>query len=473
MAARLLVVDDERDLLEALGRILPRELKSLEVITRHRAEAALAVVREQSVDVLLLDIRMPEMDGLELLSAVKELDPWVTVVMMTAYGGIETAVEAVKRGAYDFITKPFEIPDLVRVLQKALERGRLLRENMNLRQRLPEQAGFAGFVGQSPPMRKLYDSIQTLARTDYSVLIRGESGTGKELVARAIHDLSRRAHKELVTVNCPAIPEHLLESELFGHKKGAFTGADRDHAGLFAEADGSTLLLDEVADIPVSVQTKLLRALQEQEIRPVGSERSVKVDVRIISSTNQDLEVKIRERTFREDLYYRLNVVTLRTPSLAEVREDLPLLADYFLRAACRELGLPPKSFSVAAMGEIARRAWPGNVRELKNFARKVVLFAPEREISLAEINAVEDGGGRHWAAEGIMTAGAGANGGIEPYLRCRDQVVERFTDDYVRQLLTVCQGNVTRAAERAGLSRPALQKILRRLGLRSGDFRH
>lgn len=471
MTAHLLIVDDEQDMLDALSRILPRELEDIEVITRSRGKEGLAVVREQSIDVLLLDIRMPEIGGLELLSAVKELDPWVTVVMMTAFGGIETAVEAVKRGAYDFITKPFEIPDLVRVLQKALERGRLLRENMNLRQRLPEQAGFAGFVGQSPPMRKLYDSIQTLARTDYSVLIRGESGTGKELVARAIHDLSRRGHKELVTVNCPAIPEHLLESELFGHKKGAFTGADRDHAGLFAEADGSTLLLDEVADIPVSVQTKLLRALQEQEIRPVGSERSVKVDVRIISSTNQDLEAKIRERTFREDLYYRLNVVTLRTPSLAEVREDLPLLADHFLRSACRELGLPPKSFSVAAMGEIARRAWPGNVRELKNFARKVVLFAPEREISLAEINAVEDGGGRNSAAA-FMTAGAGSNGGIEPYLRSRDQVVERFTDDYVRQLLTVCEGNVTRAAERAGLSRPALQKILRRLGLRSGDFR-
>ncbi|HET98052.1 MAG TPA: sigma-54-dependent Fis family transcriptional regulator [Desulfurivibrio alkaliphilus] len=470
MAACLLVVDDERDMLEALGRILPRELADLEVITRHRAEEALAVVREQSVDVLLLDIRMPEMDGLDLLSAVKELDPWVTVVMMTAYGGIETAVEAVKRGAYDFITKPFEIPDLVRVLQKALERGRLLRENMNLRQRLPEQAGFAGFVGQSPPMRKLYDAIQALARTDYSVLIRGESGTGKELAARAIHELSSRGRRKMVTVNCPAIPEHLLESELFGHRKGAFTGADRDHVGLFAEADGSTLLLDEVADIPVAVQTKLLRALQEQEIRPVGGERSLKVDVRIISSTNQNLEAKIKERTFREDLYYRLNVVTLSTPSLGEIREDLPLLADYFLRAACRELNLPPKSFSVAAMGEIARRDWPGNVRELQNFVRRVVLFAPEREISLAEIKAVGDGGGRFGGqAPGPAAAG---DGGIEPYLRCRDQLVERFTDDYVRQLLTVCEGNVTRAAETAGLSRAALQKILRRLDLQSRDFR-
>lgn len=468
MTARILVVDDEPDMLAALSRILPRELAGIEVITRERAAAALEVIREQPVDVLLLDIRMPEMDGLDLLSAVKEVEPWLTVVMMTAFGGVETAVEAVKRGAYDFITKPFEIPELVRMLQKALERSRLLRENLNLRQSQPEQAGFAGLIGQSPPMRRLFDGIRALARSDYSVLIRGGSGTGKELVARAIHGLSRRAGKPLVTVNCPAIPEHLLESELFGHKKGSFTGADRDHAGLFVEADGSSLLLDEVADIPVAVQTKLLRVLQEQEIRPVGGERTRRVDVRIIASTNRDLESMIREKRFREDLYYRLNVVTLRTPSLAEIPEDIPLLADWFLRAACRELDLPLKSFSVAAIQEISRRSWPGNVRELQNFVRRVVLFAPDREISLAEVNAAEDGAP---GLVGVGTDGNG-NGGIEPYQRLKDELVERFTGDYVRQLLTTCEGNVTRAAEVAGLSRAALQKIMRRLALRSLDFR-
>lgn len=466
VTTRILVVDDEPDMLQAMERILPREFADLEVVVRDRATAGLEVIRQPGADVLLCDIRMPEMDGLELLAAAKEIDPWLTVVMMTAYGGIETAVKAVKSGAYDFITKPFEIPDLVRVLHKALERSRLLRENLNLRRHQPEQAGFAGMIGQSPPLRRLYDGIRALARSDYAVLIRGESGTGKELVARAIHSLSKRGKRELVTVNCPAIPEHLLESELFGHKKGAFTGAERDHIGLFAEADGSTLLLDEVADIPVAVQTKLLRVLQEQEIRPVGGERSFKVDVRIIASTNRDLEAMIKERSFREDLYYRLNVVTLKTPSLAEIPDDLPLLADGFLRATCRELDLPLKSFSVAAMREMSRRAWPGNVRELQNFVRRVVLFAPDREISLAEVNAAEDG-----PLNGVAE-GKGDAGEIEPYLRSKDQLVERFTADYVHQLLTTCQGNVTRAAELAGLSRVALQKIMRRLNLRSQDFR-
>ncbi|ADH84983.1 sigma-54-dependent transcriptional regulator [Desulfurivibrio alkaliphilus] len=468
MTSRLLIIDDEADLLAALARILPAELAELQVETASKAEAGLALIREQSIDVLLLDIRMPEVSGLDLLSEVKKIDPWVTVVMMTAYGSIETAVTAVKRGAYDFITKPFEIPDLVMVLQKALERSRLIRENMNLRQRLPEQAGFAGLIGQSPRMRKLYEGVQALARTDYSVLIRGESGTGKELVARAIHQLSKRGQRPMVTVNCPAIPENLLESELFGHKKGAFTGADKDHAGLFLEADGSTLLLDEIGDIPVSVQTKLLRALQEREIRPVGGDKPRSVDVRIISSTNQDLEAKIKAHSFREDLYYRLNVVTLHTPSLAEIPEDVPLLADYCLRVVCRELELPPKSFSVAALQEIARRPWPGNVRQLQNFVRRMVLFAPDQEIGLPEIGAVEE----------QSVGPAGGNGGgegrpaIEPYLQSKDKLLERFTADYVKQLLTMTQGNVTQAADMAGLSRVALQKIIRRQKLRAEDFR-
>ena len=469
MAPRLLIIDDETDLLEALARILPEELAAVEVATTSEAAAGLKLIREQSIDVLLLDIRMPEVSGLDLLTEVKKIDPWVTVVMMTAYGGIETAVTAVKRGAYDFITKPFEIPDLVRVLLKALERSRLIRENMNLRRQLPEQAGFAGLIGQSPRMRKLYEGIQALANTDYSVLIRGESGTGKELVARAIHQQSKRGQRPMVTVNCPAIPEHLLESELFGHKKGSFTGAEKDHAGLFLEADGSTLLLDEIGDIPVSVQTKLLRALQEREIRPVGGDKPRKINVRIISSTNQDLETKIKEHSFREDLYYRLNVVTLHTPSLAEIPEDVPLLADYCLRAVCRELDLPPKGFSVAALREIARRKWPGNVRELQNFVRRMVLFAPDQEIGLAEIGAVEE------QAVGPAAVGNGEEGrrpAIEPYLQSKDQLVDRFTADYLQQLLTMTRGNVTRAAELAGLSRVALQKIIKRQGLKSENFR-
>ncbi len=466
---RILIIDDEEDMLQGLNRILSQELEDVEVVTDTSPTRGLDYVQREAVDVLLLDIRMPEMDGMEVLSAVKERDPWITVVMITAYGSIESAVEAVKRGAYDFVTKPFDIPDLVRVVNKALERSHLIRENMNLRQRVSQGGAFEDFVGQSPAMRKLYEGIQALAHTDYTVLIRGESGTGKELVARAIHNLSRRSHKRMITVNCPAIPEHLLESELFGHKKGAFTGAEQDHTGMFLEADKSTLLLDEVADLPVSVQTKLLRALQEREIRPLGGDKSFRVDVRILASTNQDLEAKIQDRTFREDLYYRLNVVTLRTPSLSEIREDIPLLADYYLRKVCQELGAAVKRFSVAAMQEMMDKEWPGNVRQLQNFVRRVVLFSPHEEIGLAEIRSAE--GSLYGGQEKPLEARA-SDQPIEPYQQAKDELVDKFTSDYVSRLLTKAEGNVTKASEMAGLSRTALQKIMRRHNFRSEDFR-
>ncbi|MFW6313977.1 MAG: sigma-54-dependent transcriptional regulator, partial [Desulfohalobiaceae bacterium] len=327
---QLLIVDDEQDMLQGLQRLLSFELQDVEVEVSSHSAQALRLLQEQGFDLVLLDIRMPDMDGLELLQRIKQLDPWITVIMMTAYGSIEIAVQSIKQGAYDFISKPFEMQDLLRLLRKGLERSQLIRENLNLRRHLSEKSGFRSLVGQSRPMQKLFEGIRSIAHTDYTVLIRGESGTGKELVARAIHDLSKRGSRSLVTVNCPAIPENLLESELFGHRKGAFTGALQDQKGLFVQAHGSTLLLDEIADIPVSVQTKLLRVLQEQEIRPLGSERQISVDVRILSTTNQDLEQKLQDRSFREDLFYRLNVVSIKTPSLEEVKEDIPLLADHF-----------------------------------------------------------------------------------------------------------------------------------------------
>jgi len=466
---RLMIIDDEKDMLQGLSRILPQELEDIQVETFSSALSGLESIKRQPVDVLLLDIRMPEMDGMEVLTAVKEIDPWITVVMITAYGSIETAVEAIKKGAYDFITKPFEIPDLVRVLNKALERSLLIRENMNLRKKISEKEPFADFVGQSPPLRRLYDGIQALAGTDYTVLIRGESGTGKELVAKALHELSPRSSRRMVTVNCPAIPEHLLESELFGHKKGAFTGAEQNHTGMFLEADKSTLLLDEIGDLPVSIQTKLLRVLQEREVRPLGSDKSRKVDVRILSCTNQDLEARIQDRSFREDLYYRLNVVTLRTPSLSEITEDIPVLADYFLRSVCKELNLPLKRFSVAAIQSMMQRSWPGNVRELQNFVRRVALFSPEEEIGAADIRAAQD------SLYGLAEIQQRKNNGgkaVKPYQQAKEELVENFTREYIHNLLGKTQGNVTRASEIAGISRTALQKIMRRYEIRSEDYR-
>jgi DNA-binding NtrC family response regulator len=466
---RLLVVDDEVDMLEGLKRLFSYELQEVEVLTASQGRQALNLVHRDPPDLVLLDIRMPEMNGFQLLESLRWEAPWLTVIMMTAYGSIEVAVEAMKHGAYDFITKPFDKGALLRTVKKGLERNRLIRENRALRRRLGNDADFHGLVGQSPPMLQLYESIQAIAGTDYTVLIRGESGTGKELVARALHDLSRRGSRPLVTVSCPAIPEHLLESELFGYKKGAFTGADRDHGGLFQEAHGTTLFLDEIADIPVSIQTKLLRVLQEHEIKPLGTSRGHKVDVRILASTNQDLETKIQERTFREDLYYRLNVVTLRTPALREIPEDIPLLTDHFTRLASRELDRPNKRLAPEAMEELSHRPWPGNARELQNYVRRLVMFSAQEEIGVEEVKRA-DGLGNN--ATRLAFPEFRSSDGIITYKPAKERLINEFTQAYVAEILQKTRGNISQAAELSGLGRASFQKILRRLRIKPDKYR-
>jgi DNA-binding NtrC family response regulator len=460
---KLLIVDDEVDMLEGLQRILNHELKQVEVVVCASPLEVSDLVRRNSFDLILLDVRMPEMDGLELMETIRSQDENITVIMMTAYGTIEIAVETIKKGAYDFITKPFEIPDLLRLLNKGLERSNLIRENVNLRRQVNAKAAFESFIGQSQPAQRLYDTIRALANTDYSVLIRGESGSGKELVARAIHALSKRSCNPLVAVNCPAIPEHLLESELFGHQRGAFTGALNSRKGLFEEAHGSSLLLDEIADIPVSIQTKLLRVLQEQEFRPLGGSRSIQVDVRIISSTNQNLEEKIQNRSFREDLFYRLNVVTVFAPSLREMREDISLLINHFTLQVCRELELPLKSLTPSAMDVLTEYDWPGNVRELQNFVRRLVLFSTDPEITAREVQTAFC---RNAGARPISTSGLSDSAAIELYSIFKERMISSFTEEYVQKLLRKTEGNISLAARLAGLSRPALQKMLRRINI-------
>jgi len=466
----LLIIDDEEDMLQGLKRVLSYELDGTDVTVSSNPLEALELIRKHHFDLVLLDIRMPEMDGMEMLSEIRRLDHWVTVIMMTAYGSIETAVEAIKRGAYDFVVKPCDIPDLLRILKKGLERNELIRENLNLRAKINEKSILERFVGQTMPMRRLYDTIQTLAHTDYAVLIRGQSGTGKELVAKAIHNLSKRRSRPLLAVNCPAIPEHLLESELFGHKKGAFTGADSDQVGLFEQADGSSLLLDEIGDLPLSLQTKLLRVLQEQEIRPLGGAKSKKINVRILASTNQNLEKKIRDHQFREDLLYRLNVVTVHTPALHEIREDIPLLVEHLSNKFSTELGIPAKRFSMATMEELMRRTWPGNVRELQNFVRRMLLFCNEEEIHPVHMHTVEHpNSGMERDAAGVSATDVE----MKPYMQARQSVLDHFTREYVQDLLSRTGGNISKAAKLAGLSRVAIQKILRRTGIRMEDYRH
>lgn len=467
---RLLIVDDEADMLEGLKRTFSYELEGINILTASTAKQTLRSIRQVSIDVVLLDIRMPDVDGLELLAAIRKEDPWLTIIMMTAYGSIELAVEAIRRGAYDFVTKPFEKETLLRVLANALERNRLIRENLNLRRRICDELGFHGFVGQSAHMRRMLESIQAIARTDYTVFIRGESGTGKELAARAIHALSKRQDRQMVTVNCPAIPEHLLESELFGHKRGAFTSAEHDQTGLFKEAHRGTIFLDEIGDIPVSIQTKLLRVLQEKEIKPLGENKTQKVDIRIIASTNQNIEEKIREHSFREDLFHRLNVVTLKTPSLEQLRDDIPLLVNHFSRRVSSELGITSKRFTPGALEKLMHRSWPGNVRELENIVCRIVMFSADRVIRSNELRALED---LRFPSIGLESLAKPEKNDVEPYKLVKNRVINQFTFNYVSDLLGKTDGNVTRAAELSGLGRASLQKIMRRLGMKSETYKN
>lgn len=465
---RILLVDDEEDLLTGLKRTILRELDNVEVLITTSAIEAISLIGRESVDIALLDIRMPEMDGLELLKKLRQEDSLLTAIMMTAFGSIELAVDAMRGGAYDFITKPIDKGLLFRVIRKGLERNQLLRENRSLKRRICTKEAFANFIGQSYPMRSFYKSLETIASADYTVLIRGESGTGKEIAARILHRLSKRRNHPLIMVNCPATPEHLLESELFGHKRGAFTGADRDHPGLFEEADGGTICLDEIGDIPMAIQSKLLRVLQEQEIKPLGSTSTRRIDVRIIASTNQDLEKKITEHTFRDDLFYRLNVVCLRTPSLDEIRGDIPLLVKHFTRQVCCELELPEKCFSRETIERLMARDWPGNVRELQNLVRRVVMFCAAEIIEVADLITPGDST-REGTTAGSNTQGSGET---EPYKNAKERLIRDFTGQYITNLLKKTNGNVTRAAKLSGLSRTALQKIIQRTAIKSTRYR-
>ncbi|MBU1419206.1 MAG: sigma-54 dependent transcriptional regulator [Proteobacteria bacterium] len=463
---QLLLVDDEPDLLTGLKRNFAKRLPYTNVLTAASGSGALEILAKENISLVLMDIMMGEMNGLEVLDRIHRIHPELTVIIMTGYGTIELAVDAIRRGAWDFVTKPLELDGLTRTLTKGLERSQLLNENKKLRSRMCSGEPITDFVGQSSSMQQLYKTIQTSANSEYTLLIRGASGTGKELCAQAVHALSKRSRKPFIMVNCPAIPEHLLESELFGYRKGAFTGADKDHAGLFFEADGGTICLDEIGDIPVSVQTKLLRVLQEQEIKQLGADTSSKIDVRIIASTNADLESKINEGKFREDLFYRLEVLTLRMPSLFEIREDIPLLANHFLKKARIELNSSEKEFSKAALEKLLRHNWPGNIRELQNVIRRAVLFCPGSVIDA-----------QHLMIESSFSTPdpdlrQGAEMNIIPYKEAKDNCLDSFTRQYVSTLLNKSNGNVSQAARLSHLTRAALQKIMRRYTIDGNQFR-
>jgi DNA-binding NtrC family response regulator len=455
----ILVVDDQQDFAAGLARLLKARFADLAVHQAHGGAEALAVLGRHEVALMISDLRMPGMSGLELLQGALAREPGLSVIMLTAHGSIETAVEALKQGAYDFLTKPIDRQELYRVVDKGLERGRLLGENRRLRQLALQATDQPKLVGAGTAMDRLKEALAAVAPSDYTVLIRGESGTGKELVARAIHQASRRAEGPFITVNCPAIPDQLLESELFGHVKGAFTGADRARQGLFQAAHGGTIVLDEIGDIGPAVQTKLLRAVHEQEIRPVGSSENLRIDVRILAATNQNLESKIKSGSFREDLFYRLNVLTVQVPSLAERREDIPELASHFLGLTCHEMKMPLKEAAPAALSYLASRCWPGNVRELLNFVRRLAVFSPGQVVDLATIRLVE-------------SPSLAREGHLPPYKEAKNRFVSEFTRSYIGSLLASTQGNISEAARVSGLERVSLQKILHRLGIDAQQYR-
>lgn len=449
-------------MLHLLKRSLEPDLKC-RIETALSGKEALHILSRQSFDLVLADIKMPEMDGLQLLELLKRDHPNMTVVMMTAFGGVETAVEAMRCGAYDFITKPFDHETLLVRMEKALERSRLIQENYRLQMECQDRDAFQKLVGNSKIMNRLYETIQMVAKSDLTVLITGESGTGKELVARAVHNLSNRSDNAFVAVNCPTLPETILESELFGYKKGAFTHATQDKIGLFQEAHKGSIFLDEIGDITPPIQTKLLRVLQEKEIKPLGDTKSITVDVRIIASTNQKLDEKIRTGQFREDFFYRLNVLPIKVPPLREHPEDIPLIANHLVEKHCAKLDKPLKKISPDLMDIFLKQTWEGNVRELENVIMQGILFSAADEIHSQDLQLADH---------------AIANPSVEgfyhdlSYKKAKEQTLKKFNHAYLSNLLTASHGNVSRAARQCGLERQALQQIMRRYAIKAEDFR-
>jgi two-component system response regulator AtoC len=376
---KVLIVDDESGMRHMLSVLLEREGYSID--TAQNGKEGLDKIKANEYALVLCDIRMPEMDGLTFLESTKSLNKQLPVIMMSAFGNVDTAIEAMKKGAYDYVSKPFKADEILIRLQRLTDQETLMFENQSLKRVLHQETSFSNIIARSPRMLDIFDTIRKIAEYKTTVLITGESGSGKELIARAIHFNSPRSNKPFIAINCSAIPETLLESELFGYVKGSFTGANKDKKGLFEEASGGTLFLDEVGDLPLSLQVKLLRAIQEEEIRRVGDTKTLKIDVRLITATLKNLGDEIKKGSFREDLYYRLNVLPIHLPPLRERKEDIPLLAETFLSRFSKEMDKKVKKLSPEALQFLTDYSWPGNVRELENTIERAMVLETEEEL--------------------------------------------------------------------------------------------
>ncbi len=454
---RILVVDDEQGFCELLESVLQKE--GFEVISTTDPEKCITLLEEEDIDIVFLDYKMPGCDGITVLKRIKEHDENIVAIIITAYGSIETAVEAMKYGAYDFITKPFQKNDLVRLTQKAWDKRKLMLEMSHLWEEIQDRYGFNNIIGKSKPMQDLFDLIRRAANSRCTVVIQGESGTGKELVAKAIHYNSPRKHKKIVCVNAATLQDTLLESQLFGHVKGAFTGAYKTQKGFFETADGGTLFLDEIAEISPNIQAKLLRVLQEHEIVPVGSTTPVKVDVRLLVATNKDLKTVMEDGKFREDLYYRLNVLTVTIPPLRDRVEDIPLLAMHFLQKYAEESGKDIHGFTPMAMEMLCSYPWPGNVRELENVIEAAISLETSDKITTRYLNY---DGRLSSLPKGVKFV---EDNRILPYADAK----KRFEREYILTALERCSGNVSLAARQTGIIRTNLYKKLKKLDIKVG----
>jgi len=456
---KILVVDDEQSMREFLDIMLKKE--GYKVSLASNGEEVLKYIGKDIFDLVLLDIRMPKMDGITVLRKIKSTSPETVVIMITAYASADTAIKAMKEGAYDYITKPFKIDEIKLIIKNALEKKHLQKENILLKQVVRERYVFDNIIGQSPKMLALYDLLEKVAPTKTNVLITGESGTGKELVAKAIHFNSPRKEKPFVTLNCGAIPEALIESELFGHMKGAFTDAIATKKGLFEMADEGTIFLDEISELPLMMQVKLLRVLQNREFKRVGGTEDIHVDVRIIAATNKDLEKAVKEKRFREDLYYRLNVIQIKLPSLRERREDIPVLAAHFLKRYSEELNKNISGISPEALHLFLNYEYPGNVRELQNIIERAVALGTDQELTAHNLRTYLDE--QIHTKKGMIDLDI-PNEGID-----LEKVVEDLERTLLLKALDKTRGIKKKAAELLHINFRSMRYRLEKYGLNDG----
>jgi nitrogen regulation protein NR(I) len=469
----ILIVDDDAQLRQSFEKVLTTEGHTVK--TASSGEAAIALVQSEVPDLVIMDVRMPGLSGLEAFRAMHDIEPKLPVIIMTAFGTTDTAIEATKLGAFEYVLKPFEIPDILALIAQALEAGRFMRSRVEL-DVAPDTAAADVIIGRSKPMQEVYKAIGRVAPTDATVLIRGESGTGKELVARAIYQHSLRSAKPFLIINCVAIPETLLESELFGYEKGAFTGAVNRRVGKFEQANGGTVFLDEIGDMPFGIQAKILRLLQERSIERLGGREPIPVDVRIIAATNRDLEAALAQGRFREDLYYRLRVVTLWLPPLKERGQDIILLAEYFLARFAKEMDMGNPGMTEEAKLLLQNHPWPGNVRELANAMQKALIFSRGYPIHPEDVSRAIGGESpareaadqraeeilRQWVRQ-TLTAGEGK----EVFETCMD----RFASLLISEALDLTGGNRSQAAKLLGISRPTLLSKIDKYRLKLETF--